>query len=218
MISINKSRLLVIIFSLVITGLLISMQPESGTWEPEQGLKDALINIPEWQQFPDSPIDSEIITTLKLDDYINNTFSKESNQVSLYIGHYNTAKKVGAAHDPTVCFPGQGWILSDKIKGTYQFKSDKEYSIPYSMMVAPRGESKQLIIYWFQSHDIANSNTLSQKFTLIWNRFLHKGESNAFVRVIMPLKGKTVTECKTTILDFITNFYPVYIGYITQHN
>ena len=162
--------------------------------------------------------DSEIIITLKLDDYINNTFEKENNQVSLYIGHYNTAKKVGAAHDPTVCFPGQGWILSDKIKGTYQFKSDKEYSIPYSMMIAQRGEYKQLIIYWFQSHDIANSNTLSQKFTLIWNRFLHKGESNAFVRVIMPLKGKTVTECKTTILDFITNFYPIYIGYITKYD
>ena len=208
----RKVIILVICFTL--TSVLIYWQPSSKAVKKNIPLSQALSDIKGWKIDGLMPLDPTIVEALKLDDYVNQTYSKGKNTVSLYIGYYLTTKKVGAAHDPLVCFSGQGWVLSNKKKGELNLNSDPGGAISYSTMIAQRSTEKQLIVYWFQSCDKTNSTTLSQKFSSFFQRIYKNWEDNAFVRVSIPIKTQSENEAYIAGTNFIKAFYPVFLEYI----
>ncbi len=113
-----------------------------------------------------------------------------------------------------VCFPGQGWKISDNRTGKLNLKSGD--TISYSRMLGQLGEKKELIIYWFQSYDTTNSNTFFQKTSLLLKKLLHQGESNAFVRITISLNDKSIAEQEKVAFDFIESFYPSFVKYIVE--
>ena len=213
---IRSKELIISIVCLVIAGLVIKLIPSSTITPKTALLRDSLNNIEGWTNSGFNPLQEQIIDVLYLDDYVNMNFSNGKETISLYVGYYLSNKKVGAAHDPLVCFPGQGWKLSNKSTEKLQLNSPIDKSISYSMMVGTLGQQKELIIYWFQAYDTANNNTLSQKLSLSFNRIIHKGEDNAFVRLTIPVNDRSVSECQDIITSFINAFYPAFIKYIKK--
>jgi len=211
---IRSKELIISIVCLVIAGLMIKLIPSSTITPKTALLRDSLNNIEGWTNSGFDPLEEQIIDVLYLDDYVNMNFSNGKEIISLYVGYYLSNKKVGAAHDPLVCFPGQGWKISNKSTEKLQLTSFGDESISYSIMVGSLGQQKELIVYWFQAYDTANNSTLSQKLSLLFNRILHKGEDNAFVRLTIPLNDRSVLECKHIVDNFIKNFHPVFIEYI----
>ena len=199
---------------MVITSIFIYSKPSSIAVEKNISLKQALADIHGWENNGFSPFDQKIVDALELDDYANQSYSNRTDLVSLYIGYYLTTKKVGAAHDPLVCFPGQGWVLSDKQTGELILNPKTNKSISYSSMVAQRGQQKELIIYWFQSYDQTNPDTFSQKITLLWEKNINHREDNAFVRITIPIGEKSISESQEIIFKFIKDFYPVFLEYV----
>ncbi len=160
----------------------------------------------------------KIVKALELDDYANHNYSDGNDTISLYIGYYLTSKKVGAAHDPLVCFPGQGWVVSDRQKAKIVLNPRPGNSISYSSMIVQRGSQKELIVYWFQSYDKTNPDTFSQKIASLWKKLLTQREDNAFVRISTPLGEKSLPECREAIFQFIRAFYPVFLDYIKDED
>jgi EpsI family protein len=163
-----------------------------------------------------TPLGPKIVEALELDDYANQNYSNGNDTISLYIGYYFTAKKIGVAHDPLVCFPGQGWVVSDKKKDKIVLNPKPGDSISYSSMIVHRGLQKELIIYWLQSYDKANPDTFSQKITYLYQKIFQHREDNAFVRVSTPMVEKSLSECQETIHKFIRAFYPIFLNYVRQ--
>jgi EpsI family protein len=211
---IRSKELIISIVCLVLTGLMINLIPSPTITPKTVMLRNSLNNIEGWRNLGFNPLEEKIIDVLYLDDYVNMNFSNGKEIVSLYVGYYLSNKKVGAAHDPLVCFPGQGWKLTNKSTDKLQVTSSSVESISYSMMVGTLGQQKELIVYWFQAYDTANANTFSQKLALFFNRILQKGEDNAFVRITILLNDRSVSECKDIVDIFIKNFYPVFLEYI----
>ncbi len=209
-----RTKLIVLIVCFCITGLLIYRKAPSVVSRKGIDLDKALAQVPGWHMIQASPMDTKIVQALKLDDYIMASFSSGPNRVTLYIGYYFTDKKLGAAHDPMVCFPGQGWTLSQVKSGSMQFNGSGPYHISYSTMVADKGGQKELIVYWFQSYDKTNANTFSQKISSFFQRITHGSEGNAFVRISTSLNGKSEQDAKEAIQDFIQAFYPLFLKYI----
>ena len=198
------------------TSVLIYRTPTSTAVPKQVPLTQALSDIKGWTSSGPMPLNPRIVKSLELDDYANQNYFNAHDSVYLYIGYYLTTKKVGAAHDPLVCFPGQGWLVSDRQKGKFVLSSSPEYSISYSAMSVQRGAKKELIIYWFQSYDQTNPDTLSQKITSLWKKLLNQGQDNAFVRVSTPIGDKSLFECQDTLLEFIRSFYPVFLNYVKE--
>ena len=211
---IRSKELIISIVCLVIAGIIIKLIPVSIITPKAVLLRDSLNHIEGWTNSDFNPLEKRIVDVLYLDDYVNMNFSDGKEIISLYVGYYLSNKKVGAAHDPLVCFPGQGWRLTNKSTEKLQLTALANESISYSMMVGTLGQQKELIIYWFQAYDIANNTTFSQKLSLLFNRILKKGEDNAFVRLTIPLNNRSVLECKHIVDNFIKNFYPAFINYI----
>lgn len=214
--SIKLRKLIILIICLILTSVLIYQSPTSTAVKKQVSLRQAFQNINGWSTSGHSPMDTKIVEALELDDYISQNFSNGNNTISLYIGYYLTTQKVGAAHSPLVCFPGQGWVLSDIKKGNIKLNPGRGESISYSVMTAERGLQKELIIYWFQSYNTTNPDTLSQKISSLYHKIRHHREDNAFVRISTPVQDKPLAECRETILDFIRSFYPVFLNYIKQ--
>lgn len=213
---INRIYLFCLIFCLVFVWVILQYQPKPLKVNRTITLQEKLKNIQGWLNHQPYEIDEKIVQALFLDEYFNQSFSHDNQIVSLYIGYYQTAGKVGAAHDPMVCFPGQGWILSKKSTGIINFDEPGIKPVSYSMMIAAQGDSEQLVLYWFQAYDKANADTLSQKITTLWNRIQGQGEDNAFVRIIIPMDDRSIEENRKIILNFVQSFYPSFLDYITQ--
>ena len=179
-------------------------------------LEQTFHDVQTWTGIASLPIDEGIINELKLDDYLFRTYSYNTIPITLYIGYYQTAAKVGAAHDPLVCFQGQGWKITNRGKGQYRIAKAQELIIDYATIETERENDRELIVYWFQTADGTSSNTLSQKFKIIWQRLTGGNEINAFVRINAPIVEASKTDTRQMIFSFIDQFYPQFQNYITE--
>ncbi len=167
-----------------------------------------------WEVHWKTPLSNTITKVLELDEYVNHTFSKGQDVVSLYIGFYATQKKVGAAHSPLVCFPGQGWNLSDYSDLKIHAGND---TINLASMVIGKGEEQQLVLYWFQAYEQTSPGTFMQKVNLLKAKLLYSREDNAFVRVMVSFgRERTKEDAQKIGLQFIDEFYPLFKNYITN--
>ncbi|MGB3209928.1 MAG: exosortase C-terminal domain/associated protein EpsI [Desulforhopalus sp.] len=178
-------------------------------------LEQAFTEIGGWKAGPHISYGKEVVEGLALDDYLNRVFVKADKSVSLYIGYYLTAGKVGAAHDPLVCFPGQGWRVTERDRGKLEIDEEDGLDVKYSTMTVDRGDGTKLsVFYWFQANEFSNADTLSQKMTAMYQKFTGAPEDNAFVRLTCVIAEESGGECLETMLEFTKVFYPVFLDYI----
>lgn len=206
-------KLVVVIICLLVTGLLVNLRTEPVTVEKGITLSETIESFGNWHSAAEIPLQQSVRDALKLDDYLFRSFSDGSERVSLYIGYYFSNRKVGASHDPLVCFPGQGWKLEarETSEMTISMVSGTG-TVDYATMIAERGDSKEFLLYWFQAYDIPTSDTLSQKVMLLWRKILTGGEESAFVRISMDMEEKSKEECLRILTRFARDFYPVFIS------
>lgn len=210
-------RLLLLIALLVVTSLLAyATSGTSRAGMDKAPLSQVFGSKNSWRLVGNHPLDASIVNELMLDDYLFQSYARSSESVSLYIGYYRTAKKVGAAHDPLVCFQGQGWQIKNRDKGNYTLSRNPGLKISYSAMIAERPEERQLIIYWFQANRKASANSYLQKGAMIMSSFSGGVEDNAFVRISAPIVGETPEIVRRRVFDFIENFYPDFVRYVTK--
>ena len=216
---ISNIKVAIVIFCLIGVSVFI-YRPGGGSSTVEQktrSLASAVAHIPGWRMTDVEPLEKNIVEALYLDDYVNQSYTNGHKRVSLYIGYYYSAKKIGAAHDPMVCFPGQGWEVSENKKGAFTIDANEENKIAYASMKVKLGLRNNLVIYWFQSHDQTNTDTFSQKINLLLKKIFHQGENNAFVRITAPIdETHSQAEARETILSFIKSFYPVFLAYVQE--
>jgi EpsI family protein len=211
--SYRKVIVLALLFGLA--SIFIYWERPSRAVRKEKPLSEALLRIEGWQSSGVVPLDKELVEGLELDEYANQNYFNGRERVFLYIGYYLSKKKLGAAHDPLVCFPGQGWVASDKKEGKVILDTDRDSSISYSSMIVQRGLQREFVLYWFQSYDRTASNTFSQKTISLRQRILRQREDNAFVRISIPVGKKSLEECREILTQFIKSFYPVFLNYVT---
>ena len=212
----HRLRIVILIVALLVTSGLIFYRPAAAPKQKPFPLPKILENVNGWKVAGQFPMEEKIVRALELDDHVFVSFANGEDRVGLYIGYYLTTKKVGAAHDPLVCFPGQGWVLSDRSTGKLSVGPDGKDSISYSSMVANKGKDRELLLYWFQSYDQTSGGTFNQKLRSLAVKFRGGGEDNAFVRVSTELGERSQDQAREVIFRFVRDFYPVFLTYIRQ--
>jgi EpsI family protein len=213
---IPRKSILILIGLFSFSAIFIHARSEPVVPQKTRPLSSALEIIPGWTYIGQFALDEKIIQSLELDEYINAIYGRGTNRVSLYIGYYLTSGKVGAAHDPLVCFPGQGWSISRKTSLNIQVNGHPPFVC--SMLVAELGTHRELILYWFQAYDTANSGTFQQKLSLLWKKLRGQGQDNAFIRVTASLDDTPLQNQQTVLVNFIEDLYPLLIEFISEGN
>lgn len=210
-------KIIAVVGLFLLTSVLVYGKPKTASSIKSRSLNQVFVEVDGWKAGPHVPYDRAVVDKLGLDDYVNRVFIKDNKEISLYIGYYLTTTKVGAAHDPLVCFPGQGWDISDRAKGGIEAVDGGDTKVSYSTMTVERdGANKQVLLYWFQAYETANADTFSQKIAAMLHKVSGAGGDNAFVRLTCSTAEQSESECIETMQNFTKSFYPVFLEYIRQ--
>jgi len=150
---------------------------------------------------------------LALDDYTYTDYIGDNSKVNLYIGYYYSADKAYASHSPTICFPSQGWNIDSQ--PTTHSLTLGSHRINYEEIATSREGERELVLYWYQSRLLTNTEIYKNKIAMGYNKLTHNDEQHAFIRVAIPLKdSKSRKEGETTAKNFISAFYPKFVDFI----
>ena len=208
----TNGRLIYITACLLIAAFFIYFRPPAETHDSKIPLSRAFSSFDGWKSIGDVNMQQGIVDALELDDYLFRSYSNDRSVVSLYIGYYSTTAKVGAAHSPLVCYPGQGWEISVPQKINVR---KEEGTVNVEKLLVRKGRQRELLLYWFQSYDMTSKGTFWQKVHNFWARLNSNPEDNAFVRISVSIQGDNIDAAYITATDFIQDFYPRFLRYIT---
>jgi EpsI family protein len=209
--SIRCSRVIVLAVCFLGVSSLVYNSKEYETIKKPARLAQAVENVPEWTNSGTVPLDIKIVNSLELDDYLYQYFANGKEAVSLYIGYYLSSKKVGAAHSPLVCFPGQGWLLQGAEQRSVKV-GDEEIDLMRVEAATP--QRKELLIFWFQAFEDTSSSEFLQKLYTLKSKILNGREDNAFVRITVPMDKLSKDEAFAIGVAFIQAFYPKFLNHV----
>ena len=216
-----KLRFIILSVVLLFCGVMIQLYFSNSQTSTQSNanlkLEKNLYNIPNWQYKNAINLRTKIVESLQLDEYVNARYTNKNSTIALYIGQYHSTRKVEKAHKPLVCYPGQGWEVSNLDTGTITISnSSEELEVSYSTLVTKINNNKRFVLYWFQSLEQAFSTAFQQKITTYFNTILNKKQYNAFIRIDTSLNDKSLSEARKFITQFVKDFYPIYIKQIRK--
>lgn len=148
-----------------------------------------------------SPLDSEVLGVLGVNDYINRDyFSQSQLPVQLYIGYYSSQRTGDTIHSPKNCLPGSGW---DPIHAGYATISMADgRQITVNEYVIAQGLNKQLVFYWYQGRGRVVANEYWAKFWMMNDAIFRNRTDGALVRLITPIFNSNTTQARATLEKF----------------
>ncbi len=209
----KEKQLILLIILLIIPCFFAFSKSEPVLVGTKEKLNNVLAHIEGYKVVGNTPLTEDVYNFLDLDDYTFTTYEKDGIRLTLYIGFYYTSEKISAAHSPLVCFPGQGWTITEPVSKTIKVAN---HSINYSQIEANLGENKELVTYWYQSDDNTAPQIYRNKLNNFYNKLFKNDPQHAFVRISVPLNSIGPERANRAIINFSKTFYPLFLDFITS--
>lgn len=209
----KQNKLIVLILLLLVTCYLVYRPTTVEEVNKPLQLQNILGPVDGYRVVAFTPLDTDIISFLDLDDYTQTRYEKEGQFVDLFIGYYYTLDKISAAHSPLVCYPGQGWTITQPVVNKLRIGSSV---INYKEIGASLEGRKDIVLYWFQAHDKTTTKPFMNKFNTLVNQIVGKKQEHAFVRVSVPLGKSSMKNARTVAEEFMFDFYPAFLAFINN--
>ena len=191
-----------------------------------QSLESRVETFPErgkFLQFPlfhedwigrEGAIDTEVLQTLKLTDYIMADYQhpEYALPVNFYVAYYESQRKGASVHSPRSCIPGGGWQIKslDQVEVNSVPNSSlvpSRQALSVNRVVIQRGENRQLVYYWFQQRGRVLTNEYLVKWFLFWDSLNKNRTDGALVRIVVPVPdGYEMSEAESQLERFIVDF------------
>ena len=143
---------------------------------------------------------------LKLKDYLRANYNKANTNVDVYLGYTDSQRAGFVPHSPKACIPGGGWEITTTTLHTITIDSHNTFKV--TRMLISKGESKQLIYYWFHQRGRDLSNEFPMKFALLYDAIKLNRTDGAIVRFTTPVY-KSEASADAVLTDFIRSAYPL---------
>lgn len=94
------------------------------------------------------PLDEDVIAMLSPESYTMRVYADEAGSVVwIYVALYSGTGTSGA-HDPTVCYPAQGWDAAAPEEREIEISPDEKLTV--KLLAASQAGREELVLYWFQ--------------------------------------------------------------------
>lgn len=164
--------------------LYSSIRPEAVP--PGRPLADFPRNVEGWQLYREGVVEPEIRDVLKADDLLNRDYAMAGEPVvNLFIAAFRSQRNGKAPHSPKNCLPGSGWTQLDSTQ--LPIDVGLGHPIVVNRYRVQLGESRSLVLYWYQSRDRVVANEFRAKFWVVADAIRLNRTDTALVRVIAPI-------------------------------
>ena len=166
-------------------------------------------HIGDWQMIQDMPIEKEVEDVLRADDTLNRRYVNAAGTRDLYffIAYFKTQRTGQSPHSPKNCLPGAGWtqITSDRPEVKVP---DWPGPVRINRYVVEQGMEKDVVLYWYQSHNRVIANEFAAKFWLVADAVRYHRSDTALVRVVVPVREDNIDVATATGISFIKQVFP----------
>ena len=208
----SKPALLVTGFLLFQCALLYSsVRPE--VIPESRPLAEIPAQVAAWRMVREYPMEPEIQEVLKADDTVNRLYSKPgTTPVNLFVAGFKSQRTGKAPHSPKNCLPGSGWLPISS--GELNLDVGRAQPITVNRYVIGYGESRSLVLYWYQSRDRAVADEFRAKFYVMYDAMRLNRTDTALVRVVVPVTEKDDARAEKTAAEFVKTFYGTVLDHL----
>lgn len=169
-----------------------------------------------WHMIQQSEMDAEVQALLKADDTVNRIYSNpaEKTSVSFYAAFFKTQRTGVAPHSPKVCLPGAGWVPSESTYKTIDIEGRGPITV--NQYVVARGESKSVVLYWYQNHKRVVANEYAAKVWTVLDAMRYRRSDTSMVRVIVPVGNGDIVSAETLAAKFVQQVLPTASEYLPR--
>lgn len=204
------ARALVVAVILALTAGVTQWVTRSERIAPNRPFSEFPMVVGQWQGTR-SDLDDKIFNVLGVEDYVLADFRNRAGEaVNLYVGFYQSQKEGDIIHSPKNCLPGAGWKITQAGTETVRFGNRTE---KVARLFLRKGDSRQVVLYWFQSRGRIIASEYMQKIWLVVDSVTRQRTDGSFVRLISPV----TRDPKTTVnrlKSFAREIKPLLDAYI----
>jgi exosortase D (VPLPA-CTERM-specific) len=170
------------------------------------------IHIGQWQGHP-SLFDPETESALKFDDYILSDYSSPDGKVvNLYVAYYASQRGGESPHSPVVCIPGGGWAITDLQQMNYGNRGE---ALPLNRVIIEKGNTKNLVYYWFDERGRKIANEYWAKFYLLTDAIMKNRTDGALVRLTTQISpGESEHDADQRLQTFMQDAVPTLTDFL----
>jgi EpsI family protein len=182
-----------------------SIRPEAVP--PGRPLADFPKDVGPWQLRQEGVIDAETQAVLRADDLLTRVYVDPSTGrgADLFIAAFRSQRNGKAPHSPKNCLPGAGWTPLDQ--GEIGIDVGGAAPITVNRYVITHGESRSVVLYWYQSRDRAVASEYTAKFWVVADAIRLNRTDTALIRVVVPIMDRATEAADRTAIDFVKAFY-----------
>ncbi|MDL2337723.1 MAG: VPLPA-CTERM-specific exosortase XrtD [Pseudomonadota bacterium] len=212
---------------LLVGGLLLAAVGAAALWAPqrEQIKPDRTpfsqfpMRLPgDWIGRPDR-LDSDVLATLKVDDYLIANYAREGEpSVNFYSAYYDSQSSGVSSHSPRTCIPGGGWKITQIEETSLTLNSPQgEPATPLTVnrTVIQKGDQRQLVYYWFNQRGRTLTNEIAVKWYILHDSITRKRSDGALVRLVTQVPpDEDIAQADRRLTDFLGTVAPQLHKYI----
>ena len=199
------------------TGIMLQARGRNEVFPPRQPLKLFPGQLGSWTA-TDVPLDKDVLAVLGPGDFLLRVYDPEADTqpvVDVFIAYFPSQRAGDTIHSPKHCLPGAGWlpVESDRIRLSLNGHSP----FPANRYVIAKGDSRQLVLYWYWAHDRGVASEYWAKFYLVADSMRMNRSDGALVRITTQMSpGETAEAAQQRLLPFASRVVPLLDTYIPR--
>jgi len=166
----------------------------------------------------DISIDKDTLQVLGPGDFLLRVYTDPEQNlpyVDLFIAYFPSQSTNDTMHSPKNCLPGAGWAPIES--GRMRLKVPGHVPFPVNRYVIAKGDSKQVVLYWYWAHDRGVASEYWAKYYLVADSIRMNRSDGSLVRVTTPLlPGESPDAAQQRLLPFVSAIVPKLQTYIPR--
>ncbi|WP_427500863.1 VPLPA-CTERM-specific exosortase XrtD [Methylomonas sp. MED-D] len=161
------------------------------------------------------------LNELKLTDYVIVNFVQQGthNSINFYSAYYQSQRKGAVVHSPRSCIPGDGWQIVSFEQREFPEMRIGDDSIKLSRAIIQKGDSRQLVYFWFHQRGRQVTNEFLVKWYLFYDAITLNRTDGALIRLVTPVdKVEDISFADRRLQDFMKSLLPVLPEYLPGKN
>ena len=207
----------------VIAALLIAAaafflqsRARSEVFPPRLELKQFPTEIDGWTG-QDISIEKDVLDILRPSDYLLRVYQnpQKNEYVDLFIPYFRSQRAGESPHSPQHCLPGAGWAPVENERVMLNLPGHKPF--PANRYLIAKGDSRQLVLYWFWAHDRGVASEYWAKYYLVADAIRMNRSDGSLVRIMTTLKpGESSEAAQRRVMPFASQVVSMLDDYIPR--
>jgi EpsI family protein len=185
--------------------ILLQARARSEVFPPRLSLKQFPAELGGWTG-TDVAIDKDVLEILGPGDFLLRVYQNQQKTpyIDLFIAYFRSQRAGDTIHSPQHCLPGSGWAPVENQRITLTMPGRELF--PANRYLIAKGDSRQLVIYWFWAHNRGVASEYWAKFYLVTDSIKMNRSDGSLVRITTPMyPGETADAAQQRILPFASD-------------